>query len=169
MVDVDEMAAELSRKQERILLLMFRHGELRSREVGELTNYSRGSKNHQLGVLEDRGLIEVVRWDEDAGRDGERIFGLTDAGQELVETHLTERGERPDEYVLRVERLEDEVDELRTKNERLEDEVETLREDREQALEEFIENLEEKLNGEYRALLKEDILGELENDETRPK
>lgn len=152
MVDTDELAVELSRKQERILLLMFRHGELKSREVGELTNFSRGSKNHQLGVLLDRELIEVVGWDEDAGRDGERIFGLTDVGEELVEAHLTERGERPDEYVLRVERLEDEVDELRTENERLEDEIERLRGE----LHDETGDIREKLEGEYwRAILDE--------------
>ena len=160
MVDLDKLAVELSKKQERILLLMFRHGELRSREVGELTNYSRGSKNHQLGVLEDRELIEVVRWDEDAGRDGERIFALTDVGRELVEAHLTERGERPDEYLLRVERLEDEVDELRTKNERLEDEIERTvdqQADEIERLNQRVDKAREYLAGEYWSAICDEI------------
>ncbi|ELY41163.1 hypothetical protein [Halalkalicoccus jeotgali] len=148
MVDLDELAVELSRKQERILLLMFRHGELKSREVGELTQFSRGSKNHQLGVLLDRELIEIIGWDEDAGRDGERILGLTDTGRDLVEQHLTEKGERPDEYRLRVERLEDDVDELETENEQLKDELESLRQDHEELYEKhrgLVDTLENEL------------------------
>lgn len=166
--DYDEIDENLGRNRERILLAMFRHGDLKSREIRNQTGLSRGAKDYHINVLEEWGLAEEVDRVEDAGGPfPERVFGLTDEGREFTDDYLTEEGARPNSYEMRVQRLEDEVDDLKTANERLEDEIEQLREDREQALDDLISNLEDKLNGEYRALLKEDILDELEDDETR--
>lgn len=80
--------------------------------------------------------------------------------------------EAPDAYAMRINRTEDKVDELRGTVEDLEqtveqqaDEIEALRKERENALDELREDLEEALNGEYRTMLKEDIVAELRGDE----
>lgn len=90
---------------------------------------------------------------------------------QFVEDHLVDTDEASDAYAMTIDRALNEIAELRGTVEDLEqtvekqaDEIEQLREDREQALDELIDNLEEKLNGEYRALLKEDILDELDPD-----
>lgn len=70
--------------------------------------------------LEEWDLIEEVGRVNESGGIPERVFGLTDAGREFVEEYLTEERERPDSYEMRIERLEDEVDDLQTTNERLE-------------------------------------------------
>lgn len=158
--DRDEMYAKLKRNRERILLVLYRFGDLRSREIRDRTDLSKGSKNHHYEVLQDWGLIEVVGKNGDSGGWAERIFGLTAEGETFVEDYLADTDdEQPDSYVLRVERLEDEVDELRTENERLEEtieqqhrEIETLEEE----LRDETEEIREKLEGEYwRAIVDE--------------
>ena len=44
------------------------------------------------------------------------------------------------------------------------DEIEQLRKDREDAFDDFLDRFEEKLNGEYREMLKEDIVDELDRE-----
>ena len=151
--DRDEMCAKLKRNRERILLAMFRHGDLKSREIREQTGLSRGSKNHHFNVLQEWGLIEEVDRDESSGGPyPERVFGLTDEGREFTDEYLTEQGERPDSYELRVQRLEDEVDDLKTANERLQDEVERLQEEKADR-----EKISEQLQGKYWESLKNEI------------
>ena len=72
------------------------------------------------------------------------MFGLTDEGREFTDEYLTEHGERPDSYEMRVQRLEDEVDDLKTANERLEDEIEQLRGEKADR-----EKMSEQLQGKY--------------------
>lgn len=128
-IDADEILEKLGRKRERILLAIYRHGELRSREIREQTDLPRGSKNHHYDTLQGWELIEIVDYDEKSGGYPERVFDLTDKGRKFVEDYLTEGRERPDSYEMRIERLEDDVDDLQTQNDRLEDEVAELRED----------------------------------------
>ena len=115
--------------------------------------------------------MELVGEQREHGGKPERVFALTDYGTQFVEDYLVDADEAPDAYAMKIDRTEEKVDELRGTVADLErtveqqaDEIEELREDREQAFEDFIDNLEEKLNGEYRALLKEDILDELERE-----
>ena len=95
-----------------------------------------------------------------------------DDGTAFVEDYLVDTDEAPDAYAMRINRTEDKVDELRGTVEDLEqtveqqaDEIETLREERENALDELREDLEDALNGQYRELLKEDIVAELRDGE----
>lgn len=157
--DRDEMYAKLKRNRERILLSMFRHGDLKSREIREQTGLSRGSKNHHFNVLQEWGLIEEVGRDNTTGGHPERVFGLTDEGREFTDEYLTDERERPDSYELRVQRLEDEIDDLKTANERLEDEVEALREekaDRDET-EERLDKIREDLQGTYWSAIVDEI------------
>lgn len=73
-------------------------------------------------------------------------------------------GEHPDGYELRVQRLEDEVDDLKAANERLEDEVEELREAQEEADRELRNDLEDQLRGPYRKWITNQVLAELEDE-----
>lgn len=100
------------------------------------------------------------------------MSSLTDHRTQFIEEYFVDTNEAPDAYAVKIDRALDEIGQLRGTVEELEatvdqqaSEIETLQEDREQALDDFIDNLEAKLNGEYRALLKEDILDELRGDE----
>ena len=56
------------------------------------------------------------------------------------------------------------LEELERTVEQQADEIESLREERDEAIDELRKDLEDALDGEYRTLLKEDILDELGNE-----
>ena len=128
--------------------MLYRHGELQTREIHEQVGFPSGSKEHHLGILERGGLIEEVGRVNESGGIPERVFDLTDGGREFVEDYLTEERERPDNYEMRIERLEDEVDDLQTTNERLEVKVDQQQEhlkDLENRFDTLFNRLEEQL------------------------
>lgn len=144
----DEILSKLKRHRENILLVLYRHGELRTREIREEVGFPSGSKEHHLGILEEWGLIEEVGRVNESGGIPERVFGLTNTGREFVDDYLTEERERPGSYEMRIERLEDEVDDLQTTNERLEAKVDQQQEhleDLEDRFDILLDRLEEQL------------------------
>lgn len=176
----EKILDELKQWRKRIILALYRHGELGAGEVRSITGTPRGSKEHHYETLQDWGLMEQVGTQQKRGGEPERLFALTDRGTQFVEEYLVDADEAPDMYAVKIDRTEDKVDELRgtvadlertveqqaneieTLRQERDDALDELREDREQALDEFIDKLENKLNGEYRALLKEDILDEID-------
>lgn len=147
--DRDEMYSKLKRNRERILILLYRHGDLRSRDLRNQVGLSRGSKNHHVSVLEEWGLITITgKNDETSGAHPERVFGLTDDGEVFVEEYLTKADdERPDSYEMRLERAEDEITDLESTVEQQRREIEELRESK--LDESRFEELKDRLSSQY--------------------
>ena len=166
--DDEQILDKLKERRKNIILALYRHGRLGAGKLRSITGTPRGSKEHHYELLQEWGLMELVGHQQDRGGNPERLFALTDAGEQFVEDYLVNTDEAPDAYAVKIDRAEDKVDELRGTVEDLErtvekqgDEIEQLRKDREDAFDTFLDRLEEKLNGEYREMLREDIVNEL--------
>lgn len=106
-----ELLDKLGRKRERILLLLYREGEVKTSDIRDECEIPRGSKEYHFGILEeDHELIERVGTVPGGGGIPERVWSLTDAGAEFVEEWLAEDSDRPEDHELRLERLENKVD-----------------------------------------------------------
>lgn len=117
------------------------------------------------------GLMEQVDSQQKRGGNPERLFALTERGTDFIEEYLVDTDEAPDAYAVKIDRALDETEQLRGRINDLErtverqaDEIEQLREERDAALDELRGDLEDALNGEYRALLKKEIINELDRD-----
>lgn len=105
---------------------------LRSKKIRSDGNIAEGSLHHFLRPLRDHGLVEIVGYEEtDGGANDAPLYGLTDHGQRLAESHDWE-----------VEDPEPELDEGVVEElwSELEDQEETDR-----YLERRIKNIEEQL------------------------
>lgn len=182
-----------------ILMMIYKQGEVRTSELRRECDIPRGSKEHHFGLLkvpadddEDDGdsggwgLIEVVgKVESDAGGFPERVWRLTDRGEEFVEEWVINDGDRPENHETRIERLENRVErleeqlndkpeakEIDAETERLQEEIEQLRDELEKSDKELRDDLEEQMRGAYLTLVKNAVLDELQesgDDETRPK
>lgn len=173
-IDDEKILENLKQWRKRIILALYRHGELGAGELRSITGTPRGSKEHHYETLQEWGLMERVGEQQERGGNPERVFALTDDGTAFVEEHLVDTDEAPDMYAVKIDRTEEKVNELRGTVAELErtveqqaDKIEQLREERDDALDELRENLEDALNGEYREMLKEDIADELDREQSR--
>lgn len=135
-----DIRANLGDKRKHILLLLYREGELRTRELRDkmLENYGvelpRGSKEYHFAKL-GAGNDDVAGWGliEEVDRVGtipERIWQLTDLGEEFVEEWLLDDSEghatRPSDYETRLDRLESQIKSLQKKDDRQQRELDNL-------------------------------------------
>lgn len=75
------MYAKLKCNRNRILILLYRHRDLRSRDIREQTRPIEGEAKTTISACsKTREVIEVVGRNDDSGGDAERVFGLTDDG-----------------------------------------------------------------------------------------
>lgn len=155
----DEILEKLKRHRRNILLLLFRHGEIRTREIREEAGVPEGSKDHHLGVLQEWGLIEEVGRTTTSGGIPERVWGLTEDGSAFVDDHLTEEEERPSSYELRVERTEDKVEKLERTVEQQANEIEQLRGEKadQEETEARLDKIREDLQGTYWSAIIDEI------------
>lgn len=100
--DDDELLQKLKTHRKNILLELHRNGEMPISTLRETAQFPTGSRNHHTGVLQDWELIELIGRD---GEDGERVFGLTENGEQFVESYLEPA--EPDKVERRIDRLED--------------------------------------------------------------
>lgn len=112
-IDDEKILDDLKQWRKRIILALYRHGELGAGEVRSITGTPRGSKEHHYETLQQWGLMEQVGTQQQRGGEPERVFALTDRGTQFVEEHLVDADEAPDMYAVKIERTEDKVDELR--------------------------------------------------------
>ena len=136
-----------------MVMLIYREGEARTSELRRECDIPRGSKEHHFGLLrrsddegegDGWGLIKVVgKVESDAGGFPERVWQLTDRGEEFVEEWLVNDGDRPENHEARIERLENKV-------ERLEEQLNEKAEADEIArIDERISTFREQMNGKY--------------------
>lgn len=153
-MDDVEILTKLGHYKAEILRALDKHGELRMQELRSEVGFPSGSRGWHPDQLVEWGLVEVVRR---VGDNDERVFALTEQGQQFIDKHLREKwAEVPEDVEERLEQQATEIDELRSEVASLREELENVRDDTEHA-HSRIDSAENYLASEYWDRILEEI------------